>query len=264
MTQADRLKLTDVLDAARAEALHATLGLEGRPAAPLIPFAHQIYFWEPRRAARLGDDGHPRPGDGLIPDMGLPRRMWAGGRLEFHAPLRPGKLAEKRSRRLSAERKTGRSGALGLVTLHHEISQDGKLCVTEEQDLIYREAARPDSPAPQPPSAPDGAEESRAAEFTPTMLFRYSALTFNGHRIHYDADYAREVEGYSGLVVHGPLLAQLLMLMAESALGGLSRFRFRATAPLFVSETAQLCRSGSRLWVRGPDGRQCMEAEAEG
>jgi 3-methylfumaryl-CoA hydratase len=254
--------VTDALDPARAEALHAMLGLDRR-VDPLIPFAHQIYFWRPLPADRLGRDGHPRPGSGLIPDMGLPRRMWAGGRLAFHAPLHPGRPAERVSRRVSATRKSGRSGALGLVTLAHEVRQDGRPCVLEEQDLIYREPARPDAPGPVPPMADEVAEQTREVAFDPTMLFRYSALTFNGHRIHYDADYARGVEGYAGLVVHGPLLAQLLMLMAESALGGLSRFSFRATAPLFDFEAATLCRSGTRLWVRGPGGRKCMEAEAE-
>ncbi|WP_114966513.1 FAS1-like dehydratase domain-containing protein [Alkalilacustris brevis] len=253
----------DVLDPARAEALHVTLGLS-RPVSPLLPFAHQVYFWTPAPAEALGTDGHPRVGGaGVIPDMGLPRRMWAGGRLEFHAPLLPGQPAEKHSQLVAAREKTGRSGRLGLVTLRHEIRQAGTLCVTEEQDLVYREPAHPDAPAPVPPKAPENAEETREVAFTSTMLFRYSALTFNGHRIHYDADYARKAEGYAGLVVHGPLLAQLLILMAEEALGGLRRFSFRATAPLFDFEAATLCRAGNRLWVRGPDGRQCMEAEAE-
>lgn len=255
--------IDDGLDSARAEALHVTLGLS-RPVSPLIPFGHQIYFWTPTRAEALGHDGHPRVGGGgIIPDMGLPRRMWAGGRLEFQAPLHPGQPAQKRSYLVSAREKSGRSGRLGLVTLRHEITQADTLCVIEEQDLIYREPAIPEAPRPVPPQAHDSAEHTREATFSPTLLFRYSALTFNGHRIHYDADYARQTEGYAGLVVHGPLLAQLLILMAEEALGGLRRFNFRATAPLFDFETATLCRAGNRLWVRAPDGRQCMEADAE-
>lgn len=103
---------------------------------------------------------------------------------------------------------------------------------------------------------------TRQVTFSPTLLFRYSALTFNGHRIHYDRDYCRDVEGYAGLVVHGPLLAQQLMLLAADRLGPLKSFAFRATAPLMDFEAATLCIAGNDLWVRGPDGRQCMQARA--
>ena len=253
---------TDVLDPARAEALAATLGLEATFAegTPLPPFFHQIYFWDARPPEALGRDGHPAVGDALIPAFGLPRRMWAGGALEFLAPLRAGRPAEKRSSRVSTSRKTGRSGPLAFVTLHHEIWQDGTLCVREAQDLVYRADAAPDAPTPVPPRAPEGAAESREVRFDPTLLFRYSALTFNGHRIHYDPAYAREVEGYDGLVVHGPLLAQKLLLWAEET-GPVATFRFRGTSALMVHEAAELCRDGARMWVRGPDGRQVMTAE---
>jgi 3-methylfumaryl-CoA hydratase len=249
----------DVLDPARAEALAAVLGLPFDPAAPLPPFAHQVYFWNVRPAAGLGRDGHPKLG-GLVPELGLPRRMWAGGRLEFHAPLHLGRPAEKVSVRETVTRKEGRTGPLAFVTLRHEIRQDGRLAVTEWQDLVYRAEADPAAPRPAPPRAPEGEAEAVAHAFTPTDLFRYSALAMNGHRIHYDADYARDVEGYPGLVVHAPLLAQHLVLMAERPL---RRFAFRATAPLFAGEEAAFCRSSARLWVRGPDGRLCMEAEAD-
>jgi 3-methylfumaryl-CoA hydratase len=254
----------DVCDVARAQALVSTLGLAneivGGKAMP--PFFHQIYFWDPHPAEALGRDGHPKVG-GLIPDMGLPRRMWAGGRLIFHAPLLAGVAAEKRSCCEASQRKTGRSGPLALVTLRHEYHQQGKLCVTEWQDLVYREDPSPDAPKPVPPQAPDDAETEDRIGFSTTLLFRYSALTFNGHRIHYDQTYARDVEGYDGLVVHGPLLAQMLILKAEAELGPLGGFSFRATAPLMHTEPATLCRKGRHLWVRGPDGRQCMVAEAE-
>ena len=254
---------SDTLDPARARALAVSLGLakEIEADTPLPPFFHQIYFWDAQPAEALGPDGHPRVG-GLIPDMGLPRRMWAGGRLQFHYPLRAGTLAEKHSQCTSAERKEGRSGPLALVTLRHDIFQAGRLCVTDHQDLFYRRAADPDAPAPVPPAAPEDEESAREVSFSPTLLFRYSALTFNGHRIHYDLPYARAREGYAGLVVHGPLLAQYLMLMAAEELGPLAEFSFRATAALMDFETASLCRRGCRLWVRGPDGRQCMIAQA--
>ena len=136
------------------------------------------------------------------------------------------------------------------------------LCLTEWQDLVYREDPSPDAVKPSPPMARTDETTAEEVSFSSTLLFRYSALTFNGHRIHYDLDYARDVEGYAGLVVHGPLLAQLLMLMAERHLGPLQTFDFRATAPLMHFETATLCLNGRDLWVRGPDGRQCMVARA--
>jgi len=229
---------------------------------PLPPFFHQLYFWAPQPPAELGRDGHPKTG-GLIPDMGLPRRMWAGGQLEFHAPLIAGTAARKTSTVHRTAHKEGRSGPLGFVTLRHDIEQDGKLCVTEYQDLVYRQDPDPNTPAPQPPTARTDETLCEPAQFDSTLLFRYSALTFNGHRIHYDLDYARDVEGYRGLVTHGPLLAQLLMLLAERQLGTLKTFAFRASSPLMHFETADLCwASDGTLWVRGPDGRQCMQAKA--
>lgn len=254
---------SDVLDPARARALQVALGqvpeLEAGDRVP--PFFHQLYFWSPAPPEALGPDGHPRVG-GLIPDLGLPRRMWAGGRLVFDAPLRLGKVAERRTHCETATRKNGRTGPLAFVTLRHEIWQDGVICVTEWQDLVYRAAPQADAPKPAAPTAPRDEETSVPVSFDATLLFRYSALTFNGHRIHYDQPYARHTEGYDGLVVHGPLLAQHLMLLADTAFGPLTRFQFRATAPLMHHETAALCRKGRQLWVRGPDGRLCMQAEA--
>ncbi|SMX30765.1 acyl dehydratase [Actibacterium lipolyticum] len=256
--------LIDPLDPARAAALHATLDLPGAtPGAgdKLAPFFHQIYFWDARAPGELGRDGHPKIGD-FIPDLGLPRRMWAGGRLSFNAPVTLGEPAEKTTIVESVSEKLGRTGPLAFVTLRHEIRQRDTLCVTEHQDLVYREDPAPGATPPIAPQAADEAETQDVADFSPTLLFRYSALTFNGHRIHYDRDYCGKVEGYGGLVVHGPLLAQLLMLKAERELGALNSFSFRATAPLLDYEQATLCRNGTVLWVRGPDGRQCLVAEA--
>lgn len=253
----------DMIDPARAAAFHAALGQDGGIEAgdALPPFFHQLYFWEPEPPRALGRDGHPKVG-GLIPEMGLPRRMWAGGRLRFERPVIAGRLAEKRTICESHTRKEGRTGPLGFVTLRHDIWQDGALCLTEWQDLVYRQDHDKTAPRPTPPAARDDAETTEDVSFDATLLFRYSALTFNGHRIHYDLDYARDVEGYAGLVVHGPLLAQLLMLKATAELGPLASFSFRATAPLMHFETATLCRNGRDLWVAGPDGRQCMVAVA--
>jgi 3-methylfumaryl-CoA hydratase len=258
------IRQTDVMDPARAQALLATLDLPGKIAAgdPLPAFFHQIYFWEPQPPGALGRDGHPAVGSGgLIPDLGLPRRMWAGGQLTFHQPLRVGQPAEKRSRVTNVARKTGRSGPLGFVTLTHEIWQEDTLCITDVQDLVYRNDPDPAAPVPTPPRAPDDETERLGFEANSTRLFRYSALTFNGHRIHYDAAYAREVEGYAGLVVHGPLLAQCLMLMAEKH-APLRKFEFRGNSPLFDDETAHLCRNLGQMWVRAQDGRMVMSAKA--
>jgi 3-methylfumaryl-CoA hydratase len=189
--------------------------------------------------------------------------MWAGGRLQFDTALQAGTPAEKRSTLEKAEHKEGRTGPLAFVTLRHEIWQKGQLCLTEWQDLVYREDPDPKAPQPVAPQARVDETDAREEAFSSTLLFRYSALTFNGHRIHYDLDYARDVEGYRGLVVHGPLLAQHLMLLAEEVIGPLKRFSFRASSPLMHFETATFCRAGNDLWVRGPDGRQCMSAKAE-
>lgn len=254
---------TDVLDPARAAAFQVALG--GAPsitAGDALPvFFHQLYFWTPQPPSGLGRDGHPKVG-GIVPDLGLPRRMWAGGRLKFDLPLRAGISATKVSVCESQSRKQGRTGPLGFITLRHEIMQEGQLCITEWHDLVYREDPGPSAPKSMPPQARVDEESAQEVSFSSTLLFRYSALTFNGHRIHYDQEYARDIEGYDGLVVHGPLLAQQLMLMAEAELGPLSSFEFRATAPLMHFETATLCRKGRDLWVRAPDGRQCMQARA--
>ncbi|KIC40768.1 acyl dehydratase [Ruegeria sp. ANG-R] len=254
----------DVMDPARAAALQVALGQEQtiEAGSPLPPFFHHLYFWSPRLPVDLGRDGHPQVGHGLIPDMGLPRRMWAGGRLQFHRPLVAGVTAERHSVRESAVSKTGRSGPLAFVTLRHEIWQKGSLCVTEWQNLVYREDPSAGARPAGAPAARADASDQRKVAFDTTLLFRYSALTFNGHRIHYDLDYARDVEGYAGLVVHGPLLAQFLMLFAIDLMGPLTEFTFRASSPLTHFETATLCRNGQDLWVRGPEGRQCMAASA--
>lgn len=250
---------TDAFDIARAHALQATLGQTPnlQTGDPLPPFAHQIYFWDPQPPHKLGHDGHPATG-GFIPDLGLPRRMWAAGRLAFHRPLLAGIRAERTSIVEAVTRKQGRSGPLGFVTIRHDIKQRGTLALTEWQELVYR-ADGAQSNAPLAPTDETHAEELR---FDSTTLFRYSALTFNGHRIHYDEAYARRIEGYGGLVVHGPLIAHLLMDLAQRQLGTLTLFRYRATAPLMHHEPATLCWKQGNAWLRGPDNRQCMMAQA--
>lgn len=256
---------TDILDPARATALAATLGLDEdfEEGVALPPFFHQIYFWDAQKPTHLGRDGHPKVGQGLIPDLGLPRRMWAGGQLDFERPLRCGLAAEKRSRCTMVEEKQGRSGPLAFVTLEHEFWQENTLCVRECQDLVYRMDPSKAGPKPVPRYSEKDPTRRREVTFDSTTLFRYSALTFNGHRIHYDLSYARDVEGYGGLVVHGPLLAQLLMFFATEEMGALAHFAFRGVSPLTDGQTATLCAAGSSFWVETSDGQLIMSAEAE-
>lgn len=255
-------KMQDIMDVARANAFLSALGRDEvlKTGDPLPPFFHQLYFWQVMPPEKLGRDGHPKTGLGLIPDMGLPRRMWAGGRLSFKHPIQAGMHAERRTVLEAATQKNGRTGPLGFVTLRHELFQSDRLCLTEWQDLVYREDPDPAAFKPVPPKARTDETIARVHAFSSTLLFRYSALTFNGHKIHYDRDYARQVEGYDSLVVHGPLLAQYLMLLATEHVGPIGSFSFRAVSPLMDFETAGFCLNGSELWVRGADGRTCMTA----
>ena len=260
---------TDRLDPARAAALHLALDCEGNPPRagdPLSDFWHHIYFWEPTRPEDAGSDGHPKKG-GFIPDLGLPRRMWAGGMYQCETPLVLGEVAEKRTVIKSISSKSGRSGKLAFVGLEHEFRQDGRIALRETQNLVYRESPDSSAPPPKPPIAPAGESVSRRMIFDPVGLFRFSALTLNCHRIHYDPDYCRDVEGYPGLVVHSPLQSACLVGLARSFLGRLSEFEYRGTAPLFSGELAEFCvREGDAcldLWVRGPEGRLCMTATAK-
>ena len=257
MTDAEREQVTDKIDPARAGAWMATLGLEGSASvgSELPPFSHHAFFWSPKPESALGHDGHAALG-GFLPDLGLPVRMYAGGALRQHAPFRSGVQAERDSRVASVTRKEGRTGALAFVTIRHEIRQRSQPVLSEDQTLVYRQEASPSEAR----SVTMEADERRALKLSAVTLFRYSALTFNAHRIHYDADYAREL-GYPGLVVHGPLLATSLALWAQERAGHLSSFSFRAEAPLFLGDVAWLCRAGSTYWVEGPKRRLCMSAE---
>lgn len=260
MSETATQTLTDVMDPARARALLATLDLplDIERGAALPPFFHHVYFWDPQPPGNLGRDGHPALG-GFIPDMDLPRRMWAAGRLLFHAPLLAGIHAEKVSAIESTTRKDGRSGPLAFVRVRHDIRQRNALVLSEWQELVYRED-KPTGKA-DPPQARTDEDITEEVRFDSTKLFRYSALTFNGHRIHYDRPYAIRTEGYPDLVTHGPLLAQHLMLFGQSCLGRpLTEVSYRATAPLTLPKPASLCWKDGAAWVRGTDGTQHMEA----
>jgi len=232
----------------------------------LPPLWHWLYFLDARRASELGRDAHPRKG-GFLPPVPLPRRMWAGGRFTFARPLILGQGAVRRSMVISVDEKEGRTGKLCFVTVRHQVLQNGELALTEERDIVYREDPAPDAPSPPLVSAPDGAAFSHGITPTEVMLFRYSAMTFNGHRIHYDADYARGVEGYSGLVFHGPLAATLLVDLACARTGRTPEaFSFRAVAPIAGRDIfhieGRMEGEHVELWARRHDGALAMTATA--
>lgn len=214
--------------------------------------------------AELGRDGHPERG-GFLPPVPLPRRMWAGGAFEFADDLRIGDRIVRRSVIEAVEAKTGRSGPLCFVTVRHHYSRGGETVLTERQDIVYRGAGEA-AARPSPPRAPVGSDTRMVVPSAP-LLFRYSALTFNAHRIHYDAPYAREVEGYPGLVVHGPLQATLLVQFAAD-LGGRrpAQFAFRCKAPIFDTGSIELHAreegKALKLWAAQAGGPVAMEAEA--
>jgi 3-methylfumaryl-CoA hydratase len=201
---------------------------------PLPVGWHWIFFLEAKPAQALGVDGHPKRG-GFLPPVPLPRRMWAGGRLEFLQPLSIGERITRESEILSVEPKSGRSGTLVFVTVRHTISGGSGTAIIEEQDIVYREAAKKGDPMPPGKQAPVEAKWSRRLVPDAVLLFRYSALTFNGHRIHYDKDYAVNEEHYPGLVVHGPLQATLLLdLCRHNVPRPIRKFEYRAQYPMFV------------------------------
>lgn len=258
----------DHIDAKAVSAMAASLDLPQAPAnGEPLPAGWQWLFFNPAaRRSGLGSDGHPARG-GFLPPIALPRRMWAGSRIRYLADLEVGAEAERRSRIARIESKSGKRGALWFVTVEHTTRSAGRDCIVEEQDIVYREATPPGTAAAVPPR--HEAEAQWGQDFMPdtTLLFRYSALTFNGHRIHYDQAYARDEEGYPDLVVHGPLTATLLQHVAVAQGGRLAAFEFRGVSPLFVSRGFRL--EGRReadgrlsLWARGPDGELAMSATA--
>jgi 3-methylfumaryl-CoA hydratase len=260
-------QLHDVVRPDAVAALAATLD-QPLPDGFLPPLWHWINFWSVAPASQLGDDGHPRRG-GFLPPVPLPRRMWAGGRLTFPAPVPIGAALTRTSSILDVKDKAGASGRLVFVTVRHEIRCGGHIAVTEEHDIVYRDLPAPDAPPPAPRPAPAEASWSREIRPDPVLLFRYSALTFNGHRIHYDRSYVTEVEGYPGLVVHGPLIATLLMelLRAELPAARVTAFSFRAVSPLFDINPFTVCGRPEgdgrvSLWALNHRGELAMQAEA--
>ncbi|PCE23457.1 acyl-CoA dehydrogenase [Paraburkholderia acidicola] len=233
------------------------------------PLWHWLYFLPVSPLAIAGADGHPERG-GFLPPVPLPRRMWAGGRVTFHAPLQPGDVAQRTSTIVNIEDKTGRTGRLVFVTVRHEIEVNGEPRIDEEQDLVYREApsAAAHESQKEPARAPSDETFSRVIHPDPVLLFRYSALTFNSHRIHYDYPYVTQEEGYPGLIVHGPLIATLLVDLVRRELpdATLSTFSYRALRPTFAPQPFSVCGKpsadghGLELWAKDHDGYLTMRA----
>ena len=259
----DVVELTEVIVPGPAVALAGLLGVplpdldagEGLP-----PLWHWVYLLDRAPQADLGPDGHAVRGVVPVPPAPGRRRMWAGGLVRTFAPLRCGETATRSSRVVGTRDTVGRSGSLTFVTAEHVIRQRGEVVVHERQELLYREPAAPRVEV-EPDTAVHAAAGDRAIEVTPSLLFRFSALTYNGHRIHYDRDYARDVEGYPGLVVHGPLQA-LAMAEAGRAAGarGAGTFEYRLVAPLFdfqgMVARADATAGGFTTSVRDRAGRQ--------
>ncbi|AJZ57049.1 hypothetical protein OI25_7419 [Paraburkholderia fungorum] len=233
------------------------------------PLWHWLYFLPRARASELGQDGHPLKG-GFLPPVELPRRMWAGGRLQFHGPVNVGSRAIRRSVIQAIRNKSGRSGQLVFVTVQHQIFSDGQLAISEEQDIVYRGAAADGAQGATPVKAPIGAAWQRVITPDPVQLFRYSALTFNGHRIHYDEAYAKQAEGYPALVVQGPLIATLLLDLVQrhQPATRIRSFSFKALHPTFLHAPFTVCGEPAGdgrtidLWAQDCHGNLTMQASA--
>jgi 3-methylfumaryl-CoA hydratase len=263
---------SDRVTAAPIAALSATLDRDDpspQPGDPLPPLWHWLYFLPIPRQSELGPDGHAKRG-GFLPPVLLPRRMFAGDRVQFHRPLRVGESISRLSHIVDVNSKQGRSGPLVFVVVRHEISDREGIAVVEEHDIVYRESPKPHEAAPAPQKPPSAAAWTREIRPDDVLLFRYSALTFNGHRIHYDRRYATEVEGYPGLVVHGPLIATLLLDLLRRNLGDatVTSLSFRAMRPLFDIAPFRVCGNvasdgkTAQLWATDLEGCLAMEATA--
>lgn len=269
----------DFIDINKAQAMAATLNWTAAASEQLqlgseLPWPwHWLYFLETPAAALIEVDGHPRKGD-FLPPVTLPRRMWAGSRLQFFGPLHIGDHAKKVSQIKSVTEKQGASGRLVFVTVQHSVftyrGRDNKefLLMTEEQDIVYREAAVVGAAPAKIMTPKYQAEWSETVTTDPVLLFRYSALTFNSHRIHYDRQYAIEQEAYPGLVVQGPLMASLLLNFAAQNMpeATLSHFEFKGLRPA-TGEQLQLqgCVEGQKLqlWALDEQGAMVMKASAD-
>ncbi len=269
-------RASDRLDEGLAARWLATFDL-ARPHPPILHQGIHFALCTPDApTAALGEDGHPardNSPDSFLPPFPMPRRMWASSKIAFHAPVAIGAVIERRSRIAAISEKQGSSGPLAFVDVSHETLANGTLAVVETQSIVYRDAARPDAPLSPPPQGdarldPAGWDAHRSLTPDARLLFRYSALTFNTHRIHYDAPYAQSIERYRGLVVHGPLIASLLLQLAAQELGEnrLRTFQFRGLSPAMAGEPLHLVLrksdAGYDLAAFADDGRQVTAASA--
>lgn len=266
--------VSDIATATPYAALSATFDRAAeRPAVgtPLPALWHWLYFLPMHRQSEIGHDGHAKRG-GFLPPVPLPRRMWAGSQFQFHRPLCIGDAMERTSTIESVTEKHGRTGTLVFVKVRHEIRRNGEsdIALTEFHDIVYREVARPDDVAPPPKVAPAASTWHKHWVPDDVLLFRYSALTFNGHRIHYDRKYVTEVEGYPGLIVHGPMVATLLLDLLRHHLpdAEVASYEFRAVRPVFDIHTFDVCGEPQpdgktfKLWAKDHEGWLTMEATA--
>jgi 3-methylfumaryl-CoA hydratase len=261
----------DVASAWPVAALAATLDRrDAEPAAgdPIPPGWHWLYFLEAKPASELGSDGHPKRG-GFLPPVRLPRRMWAGGRIEFRRRLCVGETLRRDSQIVAVEAKQGKSGNLVFVTVRHTVIASGETAAIEEHDIVYRDAARPGDPPPQGRPAPADPEWRREIHADSVMLFRFSALIFNAHRIHYDLDYVRNEEHYPALVVHGPLQTILMLDLARrQEQRAVRKLDYRALHPVFHTErltvNGRMAKDGSQaeLWTANAAGHYAMTGTA--
>lgn len=251
-----------------AERFNATFDRSGESAvgsvAPML--IHLCLALPAVSTSDLGPDGHPERG-GFLPPVPLPRRMWAGGAFRFEATIRVGDMLTRHSEIADVVLKEGRSGTLCFVTIEHKFETNDRLAVTERHDIVYRGADASGGNSKSTTPAPKG-QYRRVIHPSPVLLFRYSALTFNGHRIHYDGPYVRDVENYPGLIVHGPMQATMLVHFAESIYGKPpTRFDFRNLSPIFddadFTINAAEDGDGLKLWTAYVDGPLAMEARAE-
>jgi 3-methylfumaryl-CoA hydratase len=262
---------TDIVTAQLTKGLRATLFQEiGEPkTGDVAPFCVHWCLAQPVfPMSMLSQDGHPTRG-GFLPPVPLPRRMWAGGELEFIDPLRVGDEAKRASRIADVTMKTGSTGILCFVSVEHVVTTSRGTAIRERQDIVYREASSAPQAAPAkapPPSPAAKHRESHMAD--PVLLFRYSALTFNGHRIHYDRDYVTKVEGYPGLIFHGPLQASFIVEMAAKHRGGTApkKIGYRGLQPLFegseFSINANPTDAGMEIWTANSAGQPTMKGTA--
>ena len=266
--------LRDSVTATPVKALNATLdhaAMDVQTGTMLPPLWHWLYFLPLHRQSEIGADGHAKRG-GFLPPVPLPRRMWAGSQFEFRSPVRVGDHVERTSTIANVTEKSGRTGKLVFVKVRHELRCNGapNPAVVEFHDIVYREAKQASDVEPPPVAAPTGAPWQLEIVPDDVLLFRYSALTFNGHRIHYDRKYVTEVEGYPGLIVHGPLIATLLMDLVRRQMPGaeVASFSFKAVRPTFdlyafkVNGAPQADGKTVRLWAQDHDGWLTMDAVA--